>query len=90
MTSLVSARLYGGWSARPQARRRRAAGRRRQTARRNRRAAYRSATPAHFEGRIKELVAGHPSLKIEASELSARATLRRELDGFEKPLQAMA
>jgi len=42
-------------------------------------------TPIHFEGRIKELVAGHPSLEIVASALlSVRATLRRELDGFEK------
>jgi hypothetical protein len=42
-------------------------------------------TRAHFEGRIKELVAGHPSLETVASALlSVRRTLRRELDGFEK------
>jgi transposase len=48
-------------------------------------------TPVRFEGRIKELVAGHPSLEIVASALlSVRRTLRRELDGFEKRLRAMA
>jgi transposase len=44
-----------------------------------------------FEGRIRELVAGHPSLEIIASALlSVRATLRRELDGFERRLRTMA
>jgi transposase len=47
--------------------------------------------PMQFEGRIKELVAGHPSLEVVASALlSVRAALRRELDGFEKRLRAMA
>lgn len=48
-------------------------------------------TPVQFEGRIRELVAGHPSLEVVASALlSVRAALRRELDGFEKRLRAMA
>lgn len=48
-------------------------------------------TPVRFEGRIKELVAGHPSLQVVASALlSVRATLRRELDGFERRLRSMA
>jgi transposase len=48
-------------------------------------------TPVHFEGRIKELVAGHPSLEVVASALlSVRATLRRELHDLEKRLLAMA
>jgi transposase len=48
-------------------------------------------TPVHFEGRIRELVTGHPSLEIVASALlSVRRTLRHELDGFEKRLRAMA
>ena len=48
-------------------------------------------TPRLFEGRIRELVAGHANLKIIASALlSVRTTLRRELDGFEKRLLAIA
>jgi transposase len=48
-------------------------------------------TPVQFEGRVKELVAGHPSLEVVASALlSVRATLRRELNGFERRLRAMA
>ncbi len=48
-------------------------------------------TPARFEGRIRELVAGHPSLEaIAAGLLAARATLRREFDRFEKEVRAMA
>jgi transposase len=48
-------------------------------------------TPVRFEGRIRELVAGHPSLEVVASALlSVRAALRRELDGFEKRLRAVA
>lgn len=48
-------------------------------------------TPVLFEGRIRELVVGHPSLEIVASALlSVRATLRRELDGFERRLRSMA
>src|SRR5215470_11029279 len=42
-------------------------------------------TPVGFEGRIKELVGGHPSLEIVASALlSVRAVLRRQLNDFEK------
>jgi hypothetical protein len=48
-------------------------------------------TRVHFEGRIKELVTGHPSLETVASALlSVRRTLRRELDDFEKRPRAMA
>jgi transposase len=48
-------------------------------------------TPVQFEARIEELVAGHPNLEVIAhSLLSARATLRREFNGFEKRLRAMA
>src|SRR5262245_65949355 len=48
-------------------------------------------TPARFEGRIRELVAGHPSLEaIAESLLAVRVTLRRELDRFGKQLRAMA
>jgi len=44
-----------------------------------------------FEARIRELVAGHPSLEgIAQSLLAARAVLRRELNGFEKRLRAIA
>jgi transposase len=48
-------------------------------------------TPVQFEARIRELVAGHPSLEgIAQSLLAARAVLRREFNGFEKRLRAMA
>jgi transposase len=48
-------------------------------------------TPVQFEGRIKELVAGHPSLEIVAAALlSVRTTLRRQFDDLEKRLRAMA
>jgi transposase len=48
-------------------------------------------TPVRFEARIKELVAGHPSLEVIAhAMLSVRAVLRREFNGFEKRLRAMA
>jgi transposase len=47
--------------------------------------------PTQFEARIRELVEGHPSLKVIAtSMLAVRATLRREFNGFEKRLRAMA
>jgi transposase len=47
-------------------------------------------TPVTFEARIRELVAGHPSLEgIAQSLLAARAVLRRELNGFEKRLRAI-
>ena len=48
-------------------------------------------TPVAFEARIQELVAGHPNLEVIAHALLAsRATLRREFNGFEKRLRAMA
>jgi len=48
-------------------------------------------TPARFEGRIKELVSGHPSLeRIAAGLLAARVALRREFDRFEKEVRATA
>jgi transposase len=49
------------------------------------------ATAAQFEGRIKELVAGHPSLEaLATSMLVVRAAQRRELNGFERRLRATA
>ena len=48
-------------------------------------------TPVRFEGRVKELVEGHPSLQeIANSLLAVRATLRREFNAFERRLRAMA
>jgi transposase len=48
-------------------------------------------TPRSFGGRIRELVAGHPSLEvIGTSLLSVRDVLLRELNGFEKRVRAMA
>jgi transposase len=48
-------------------------------------------TPARFEGRIRELVAGHPSLEaIAESLLAVRVTLRREFERFEKQLHTVA
>jgi transposase len=48
-------------------------------------------SPAHFEGRIRELVAEHPSLEaIAAGLLAVRAAMRRELDRFEKQVRAIA
>lgn len=48
-------------------------------------------TPVRFEARVKELVAGHPSLEgIAASLLAVRAVLRREFNGFERQVRAMA
>jgi transposase len=47
--------------------------------------------PTQFEARIRKLVEGHPSLEVIATAmLSVRATLRREFNGFEKRLRAMA
>jgi transposase len=44
-----------------------------------------------FEGRIRELVAGHPSLeKIADALLSVRRTLWLEFNSFEKRLAAIA
>ena len=48
-------------------------------------------TPARFEGRIRELVSGHPSLEAVANGLlRARDELRRAFDGFEKQVRRMA
>ena len=48
-------------------------------------------TPARFEGRIRELAAGHPSLEtIVEGLLAVRVVLRREFDRFEKRVRAMA
>jgi transposase len=48
-------------------------------------------TGLSFAGRIRELVAGHPSLETIAKALLAvRALLLRELKGFEKRLRMMA
>ena len=48
-------------------------------------------TPVRFEGRIRELVAGHPSLEAIANGLLAvRVALRREFDRFEKQVRGMA
>jgi transposase len=47
--------------------------------------------PTQFEGRIRELVEGHPSLEVIATAmLAVRATLRQEFNGFEKRLRTMA
>src|SRR5246500_3737804 len=48
-------------------------------------------TPVGFEGRIRELVTGHPSLEVVASALlSVRAVLRRQFNEFEKRLRTIA
>src|SRR5215813_7335590 len=48
-------------------------------------------TPKLFEGRIKELVSGHPSLQVIADALLAvRAVLLREFNTFEKRVRIMA
>ena len=48
-------------------------------------------TPKTFAGRIRELVAGHPSLApIGESLLAVRDVLRREFNAFEKRVRAMA
>jgi transposase len=48
-------------------------------------------TPTRFEGRIRELVAGHPSLEaIAQGLLVVRVVLRREFDRFEKQVRAIA
>jgi transposase len=49
------------------------------------------ATPRQFEGRIKELVRGHPSLECVAQALlAARAVLLCEFNKFEKQVLSMA
>ena len=46
---------------------------------------------AKFEGRIRELVCGHPTLEVIAEALlSIHAVLARELRGFERRVYAMA
>jgi transposase len=51
----------------------------------------RQTTPRLFEGRIRELVAGHLIVeKIADALLSVRTTLWRQLDGFEKRLMEVA
>jgi transposase len=48
-------------------------------------------TPKRFEGRIKQLVEGHPSLQIVAEALLAvHAVLLREFNGFEKRVREVA
>ena len=48
-------------------------------------------TSSGFAGRIRELVAGHPTLEVVADAmLAARATLLREFNGFEKRVRTMA
>jgi transposase len=48
-------------------------------------------TPKQFDGRIRELVVGHPTLEVIAEEmLCARAALLRAFNGFEKRVRAMA
>jgi transposase len=48
-------------------------------------------TPRQFEGRIKELVAGHASLEVVATALLAvRTVLLREFNAFEKRVRSMA
>jgi transposase len=48
-------------------------------------------TPVRFEGRIRELVAGHPSLEVITSALlSVRTVLRRQFNEFERRLRAIA
>jgi transposase len=48
-------------------------------------------TPKTFDGRIRELVAGHPTLEtVAAGMLSARAALLLAFNGFEKRVRVMA
>jgi transposase len=48
-------------------------------------------TPVAFEGRIRELVAGHPSLEVITSALlSVCAVLRRQFNEFERRPRAIA
>jgi transposase len=48
-------------------------------------------TPRSFEGRVKELVAGHSSLEaIGAALLAVRAVLLREFNGLDKRVRAAA
>lgn len=48
-------------------------------------------TSRTFEGRIRELVRGHPTLtEIAHALLAARAVLRKEFQGFERRVRALA
>jgi transposase len=48
-------------------------------------------TPRRFAARIKELVAGHPTLEVVAEALlAAHAVLLREFNGFERRMRTMA
>jgi transposase len=48
-------------------------------------------TPRLFEGRIRELVAGHPTLEVVAEALlAARTVLARELRGLERRVRGLA
>jgi transposase len=48
-------------------------------------------TPRSFEGRIKELATGHPTLQaVAAALLSVHSVLARELRAFEKRVRAIA
>jgi transposase len=48
-------------------------------------------TPSRFAARIRELVAGHPTLeRVAQGMLAAQAALRREFDRFEKDVRALA
>lgn len=48
-------------------------------------------TPRTFEGRVKELVTGHPILtEITQALLSARAVLHKEFQGFERRVRTLA
>lgn len=48
-------------------------------------------TPKRFAQRIRDLVAGHPSLEVVAAALlSVHDVLLRELDGFEKRIRTLA
>jgi len=47
--------------------------------------------PRSFEGRVRELAAGHPTLELVAEALlSARAALVKELTGLERQVRTMA
>jgi transposase len=48
-------------------------------------------TPKRFEGRIKELAAGHPSLEVvTAALLRVHSVLLREFNDFEKRVRSLA
>ncbi len=48
-------------------------------------------TPRTFEGRIRELVEGHPTLATIADALlAARLVLHREFQGFERKVRSLA